>query len=276
MDWLKIYKGSSSMKIGLVLSGGGARGIAHIGVIKALEDLGISPDIVSGTSIGSLVGALYANGESPEEMLAHFMKEKHVKRFNWWHPTKSFLSMKFLHDLIVEAIPHNDFEHLKKKLYVCTTNLNQARCEYIHEGNLAKWVMASMSIPMIFEPVEMNKDTYVDGGVMNNFPVEPLQGKVDFIIGITLNHVEKSKEKFNTIISTSIRTFHLATSLTTNMNLNKADLVIEPPNIQEANFFDFDNAEELYHTSYIHTISQLEKMLTDQDNRSKLLKLKKR
>jgi len=149
-------------KFGIALSGGGARGIAHIGVLAALENFGIKPQVVSGTSIGAIVGVLYAAGYSPKEMLKILVKRKFHKIINWHRPFSGLLDMGRMQKVMGEMIGEDDFSSLKIPFYCAVTNLNSGQGEIKSEGKLFQWVMASASIPVVFEPRIIDGQTYVD------------------------------------------------------------------------------------------------------------------
>ena len=163
------------MKTGLVLSGGGARGVAHIGVLKALEERQIEITHLSGTSAGAIVGALYAAGHSWETILTFFKKVPifHYKRYAYNKP--GFIdTIKFYSDFF-GFFEEDDFDSLQRKLYIPATNLIEGTERVFDEGQLIKPVLASAAFPGLFTPVLIDEIPYVDGGVLNNFPVEPLK-----------------------------------------------------------------------------------------------------
>ncbi|MBK9152412.1 MAG: patatin-like phospholipase family protein [Saprospiraceae bacterium] len=170
-------------KVGLVLSGGGFRGAAHIGVIKALEEAGIHPDVVSGVSAGALVGACYAAGLSTERMLELFSKPKIFSLAHYSYNKPGLLDTdKFVHYLN-EYIPQSAYEELNIPLYICATNMLTGKLVTFHSGELNKPILASCAFPFVFSPVWLDGQCLSDGGIINNFPVEPLIGKCQKIIG---------------------------------------------------------------------------------------------
>ncbi|MCK4745416.1 MAG: patatin-like phospholipase family protein, partial [Bacteroidales bacterium] len=130
-------------KTGLVLSGGGTRGFAHIGAIQALEEAGIHADVVSGTSAGSIVGAMYADGYSPAEVLELFNKHKILRLSRLSFSRKGFLDFGGLNKKINKYLRAKTFDELKIPLYVCITNLTKGEVVYVHEGPLSSVIMAS-------------------------------------------------------------------------------------------------------------------------------------
>ena len=163
---------------------GGARGIAHIGALQALEENGISPDLISGASAGSIVGALYASGKSPQEMLTIFKETSLYKLFKFTISTAGLTDLDNLKTILGQHIEQDSFEALQKKLFICVTNLNLGRFEIFSKGELFELVAASSSIPILFSSRNFNGYTYADGGLLNNLPVEPLVGNCDLLIGV--------------------------------------------------------------------------------------------
>ncbi|MCU0370228.1 MAG: patatin-like phospholipase family protein, partial [Bacteroidales bacterium] len=176
-------------EFGIVLSGGGARGLAHIGVIAALEKHGVHPGVIAGSSMGAVIGSLYACGKSPEEMLAIAKDRKLYNLFNWSMPKRGgMLSLKMLRQVLEENIVEDSFKVLKKKLFISVSNISSGQHEIISSGPLFQVIMASSSIPVIFEPQVMNGHTYVDGSLFNDLPVEPLIGNCSRIIASHVNY----------------------------------------------------------------------------------------
>ena len=191
-------------KIGLCLSGGAALGFAHIGALKALEENNIHADAVSGASFGAIIGALYSNGYSSEEILTIVKEHKLNSVFNILKrsafSSSGMSSLEKIEDILIKLIPHRTFEGLKKKLYISLVDITVPEWEIVDSGDhLIKSILASMSIPVIFEPEEYDGKILVDGGVMNNLPVEPLVGKCEMIIGIDVQHIGTKNTTFSKI-----------------------------------------------------------------------------
>ncbi len=172
---------------GLVLSGGGVRGMAHIGVISVLQEYEIPVHAIAGTSAGALVGAFYAAGYSAQQMLNFF---RYTPIFKWKQMTlrrSGLVNTDKFHPFFHRHFPHDNFADLKRELYVTATNLSQARAEVFSTGTLIDKLMASAALPVVFSPVKIGKDYYADGGITNNFPVDVLQERCDNVIGVYAN-----------------------------------------------------------------------------------------
>src|SRR5688572_1413401 len=140
-------------EIGIAFSGGGTRGVVHIGALKALEENGIFPSVVSGTSAGSIVGAMYAHGYTAAEILAIASERSLLWMFSLRLPTKGFVRHTFLRKMLKRYIPADTFEDLKRPLYIAATNLNSGKAEVFHSGPLHDVIVASASIPVLYEPI---------------------------------------------------------------------------------------------------------------------------
>lgn len=235
---------------GIVLSGGGARGLAHIGVLAALEEHGISPALVSGSSMGAIVGAFYAAGTSIDEMLAIAKNRKLYKLFNWNFPKRGgMLSLQILLEALQQHIPEDSFKALKKKLFISVSNISAGKHETISKGSLFQAVIASSSIPIIFEPQIIKGHTYIDGGLFNDLPVEPLVGKCHTIIASHVNYNGPEPE-LSSIRAIAERVYRLAIYQHVEKNFNKCDFIIDPPELREHSIFDFKHIEKLYEIGY--------------------------
>lgn len=238
-------------RVGITLSGGGARGIAHIGVLQALEENGIYPEVISGTSAGSIVGALYASGKTPEEMIK-FVKDSSIfGLITIGFPTTGLTKLTYLRQMLAKHIEEDRFEALNKKLFIAVANLNRGHIEIISSGKLFDVVMASSSLPLVFKPVEINGEYYIDGGILNNMPVKPLVDHSDYIIGVNvMPNVEVQKKAVQNVFGIISRCFDLFTSANTLPSAELCDLLIEPKALHDYNVFSFNKVDELFEAGY--------------------------
>jgi NTE family protein len=235
--------------VGLVLSGGGARGFAHAGVIKALNEYGIFPDVISGVSAGAMAGALYADGHTPDEMMKIFSETKFYKYIEFSIPRQNLLKMTKLTKLIAENLRAKKIEELKIPFYVAATNLNDGKCEYFSKGELLKIVIASSTVPVLFPPMLISGKTYVDGGVLNNLPIEPIEKKCEMIIGINVNPIGYQDE-FKNLMSIAERSFQLCFAATLPRKTQKFDIYIEPAGLEKYKLLDISKNKEIFHLGY--------------------------
>ncbi len=215
-------------KIALVLGGGAARGYAHVGVIKALESNGIRPDIVVGTSAGSVVGALYAAGYSGFELqrLAIGMDDAMVS--DWSLPDRGFIKGEALQNYVNAVLSNRPIEKLAKTLAVVATDLQTGEAIVFRTGNAGMAVRASSSVPGIFQPVRINGHDYVDGGLVSPVPVKIARSLgADVVIAVDVS----SRPRFGKTASSLdvlLQTFNIMGQSIASHELLQADIVIRP------------------------------------------------
>ncbi|HLW32732.1 MAG TPA: patatin-like phospholipase family protein [Aequorivita sp.] len=246
------------MKIGLVLSGGGARGAAHIGVLKAFEERDVSPTHISGTSVGAIVGALYANGVHWSEIL-NFLKTTsvfHTKRFAFNKP--GFLDTEKFYDDLKVYFPRDNFDSLNKTLFITATNILTGNLKIFSKGQLIKPVIASASFPGVFTPTEINGSYYIDGGILNNFPVEPLKQHCDKIIGVYINSLKKiSIKDLNHSYNVADRALKIRAASDSLKKFPECDLIISPDDLGDYAIFGMSNLDAIFELGYSATIKVL-------------------
>jgi NTE family protein len=248
------------MKLGLVLSGGGSRGIAHLGVLKVLDEIGIQIDAIAGSSSGAIAGALYANGYSPDDILKIIQETSFLKLIRPAISRTGLLKMDSAVWLYQKYLPHNSFESLNIPLTINATDLCKGKAVYFSKGELIRPLMASTCIPVMFEPVSVSGKLFVDGGLLNNFPAESLIGTCDKIIGLHCNPIDDTFQVMN--IKTMLeRTFLLTINANSYSRRKYCDFFIEPPALKTYNILDLKRAEEIFQIGYDYA-KTLEKELT--------------
>ncbi|MBC7536267.1 MAG: patatin-like phospholipase family protein [Ferruginibacter sp.] len=258
------------LKIGYVLSGGGARGFAHLGVLQFLEELNIRPYAISGTSSGAIVGALYAAGKTPREILCLMKKKKLFGLSSLRWKRHSFFSMHILRKLLTNVIERDNFDSLVIKLFVTATDINEGKAVTFSKGDLFEPVIASASIPVLFEPVIIGNRTLIDGGIMNNFPVEPLEGICDLIIGSHVNKIESDKGNKLHLSKLKLleRSFYLSIANAVYEKKDKCQVFIESP-LGNFDMYDVKKAAMIFNIGYKAAAESKEKILalfTDRKN----------
>jgi NTE family protein len=239
-------------KTGIVLSGGGARGFSHLGVLQALNESGIFPDVISGTSIGAIVGSLYADGHKPREILKLISKNSRLDYFSFTMPKEGLLQISGVVKILKETLSAKTFEELKIPLFVSATDLNNGKIVSFSKGELLRPIIASASIPVLFKPLVIDKISYVDGGVMDNLPIEPIEKLCEKIIGSFVNPVGY-EERFTSLIDIAARTFHLSMYKDTLEKQGRFTLLIAPPELKNFPLLHPGNAEELFKIGYNKT-----------------------
>ena len=238
------------MSTALVLSGGGFRGLAHVGVIQALEEFDLVPDIISGTSAGAIVGALYAKGYSTEIILKFFEEiqlfsiQSYARGKPGWVDSEKFITY------FLEYFPDNNFQSLQKKLFVTAVNLLDGKLEILQNGPLIQAIMASAAFPGIIAPVQIGSGYFVDGGVLNNFPIEPVM-HAERIIGSSVNAFEQlDSDGFETSFQVLERVFKIMTSHESRIKFPKCHLMLEVPGLESYQTFKQKDLRKLVDMGY--------------------------
>jgi NTE family protein len=221
------------VKIGLALGGGAARGFAHIGVIKALEANGITPDIVVGTSAGSVVGALYAAGNNAGTLqkMAYDMDEAAIS--DWALPifgrSSGVLKGEALQAYVNKAVNHRTIEKLKIPFGAVASDLKSGQPILFQRGNTGMAVRASSAVPGVFQPVTIGSHTYVDGGLVAPVPVRfAREMGAEFIIAVNIS-TQAEAQATNSSLEVIMQTFSIMGQRINQLELRDADVVIQPP-----------------------------------------------
>lgn len=236
-------------KIGLALSGGGARGIAHLGVLQAFDDLGIEIHALAGTSSGAIFGAFYASGVSPAEVLKIIKGTRLLKFVRPAVSKTGLLKVGKLQDLFSRHLPVHSFQGLTKKLTINATDISKGEIKYFDQGELIPAILASCCMPVIFDPIVIDGVSYMDGGILNNLPVEPLMEDCEVIIGSHCNPVHRGF-KIKNAKALLERTLLMAIRNNTLQRQQQCRFFIEPPALGRYIGSDFDKAEELFQIGY--------------------------
>lgn len=216
------------LKIGLVLGGGAARGFAHIGVIKALEAQGIVPDIVVGTSAGSVVGALYASGMSGFELQSLALQMEEGMLEDWTLPNRGVLKGDALQDFINQKVKNLPIQKLSKPLGVVATDLQSGEMVLFRTGNTGMAVRASSAVPGVLQPVEISGRDYVDGGLTSPVPAQSARTMgADFVIAVDISNVSR-QDKLTGTLDVLLQTFTIMGHAISKLELEDADVVIRP------------------------------------------------
>ncbi len=232
--------------IAVVLSSGGIRGCAHIGVLEELHKANIIPDIIVGSSVGSIIGAIYSDNQDFDrlkEIMFDISTYNKIIRFLGLPRIRvnsfrgqGFFSTKKIEIFFKKILSAKTFEQLKIPLIIISTNISEGDIEIFETGDLIKAVTASCAIPIVFKPVEINKKYYLDAGVINPFPVSVAKKRADIVIGVKLTaQVERIKKLGNTNIFN--RKFNIVNRHRLKSEDRKADIIINPPFYSEPYIF---------------------------------------
>lgn len=236
-------------KTGLVLSGGGTRGFAHLGIIAALYEKGIKPDVISGVSAGAIVGAFIAAGKSPHEILEIFTKGWFFQYTKVHFPVDGLLKLDGLKEIVEKEIEVTNIEDLELPFYICVSNLNKGTVEYRNTGELSKTVLASASIPVLFAPVLLGRDLYVDGGLMDNIPIDPIKDDCEQLIVANITPTNP-KAKMKNLIQIATHTVYMSVNVRMEEAKKHATYYIEPKGIDGYEMFLRKHADELFELGY--------------------------
>lgn len=279
-------------KVGLVLSGGAAHGLAHIGVIKYLEELGIKVDYITGTSMGAVIGGLNSMGmdsyeitdiarnqdwsllmsnRTPLNEVAPIEKAHHqrIPLSIYWKEDSFKLPQGLIRGQKLDIIISNlyssayrirDFNDLPIPFKCVAVDIEKGTIKVFDEGYLGDAVRASMAIPSVFPPYEVEGDLYVDGGLIRNFPVEEcLAMGADYVIGVYVGSIKETRDQLTSMFEILRQSTALGSILDSEKQAQLADLVLYP-DVKKMGTFDFDGYDEFIRKGYLAAKSQEEKL----------------
>lgn len=294
----EIIQENPKPKIGLVLSGGGAKGLAHIGVLKVIDSLGIKVDYIGGTSMGAVIGGLYASGYTGKQLDSIFQnvdtealiqdyvprgsKSFYEKRndeiyaltlpfdkFKIGLPTalsKGMYNFNLLSRLTKHVAHINDFNELPIPFLCIATNIETGEEVILEKGILPQAMIASGAIPSLYNPIEINGELLVDGGVINNYPIEEIQKKgADFIIGVDVQDGLKDRESLKGATGVLIQITNFSMLEKMKKKQEKTDIYIKP-DIQNFTVLSFDQGKEIIPKGVEATKTLLPKLLKLKDS----------
>jgi NTE family protein len=237
----------SRATLGLVLSGGGARGIAHIGVVDALREHGLRPDFIAGSSSGAIVGALAAAGHETQAMLEFFQKASPFRLSLVTVRKPGILDTGKVVASFREYFPDDSFEALEIRLFLTATDIVRARLAIFESGPLVPAILASCSMPMVFTPTEIDGRWYVDGGVINNFPIEPLRGRCDVLVGHYASPLRSVKQAdLSGVLAVSERAFEVGMYFNSKPKFHECDVMLMSPELSRYGIFDTRHHREIF------------------------------
>lgn len=252
---------STKPTLGLVLSGGGARGIAHVGVIAALREHGLEPGFISGSSSGAIVGALAAAGHSTETMLEFFDRASPFRLSMMSVRGTGIIDTAKVVENFREYFPENSFEALRIRFFVTATDIVHARLAIFESGPLIPAILASCSMPLVFTPTEIDGRWYADGGVINNFPVEPLRGRCDVLIGSYASPLRVVKKSDLTgAFAVSDRALEVGMYANSKLKFHDCDVMLCNPELSHFGLFDTKNHRAIFDCGHRTAIDAMEEI----------------
>ena len=252
----------TTYKLGLALSGGGAKGFAHIGVFKLLEECGLMPDVIVGTSVGALMGALFADGYTADEIKELFSGREFSEFAQLQLPKSGLFDSKRFRHFLRRHLRAKTFEELKTPLIVMATDLDNGESHEFRSGPIVEAVTASCSIPIIFSPVVINGVHYVDGGLFHNFPVSIIRDSCERVIGVNVSPLISQKYK-QTIFHIAERSYHYMFRANTIEDREMCDVLIEAEEFGMYKTFDLENVDLIARIGYDAAIRAFELVIQE-------------
>lgn len=241
------------MRLGIALSGGGARGFAHAGALAAIEEAGLKPDIIAGVSAGSIVAALYAAGVKPGEFVNHFADHGFRDFVNFGFGDGGLFSLAPFKKFIAKSCaPYKNLEDLPLPVYLGATDFDHGTSVEFHSGAIAERVAASCCVPLVFKPVKIDGTYYVDGGVLRNLPAWIIRDKCDYLIGINVSPLDR-KANASSMLSVAMRTYNLMAKANQDADMALCDLTIQTSEIAHYRTFDLSHTKNVYLSGYANT-----------------------
>lgn len=252
----RFFKKDKKYKTGFAFSGGGAKGAAHCGALQALYEFGVKADIVAGTSAGSIAATLYASGMSPVEITDNFSSLDFRDLLGTQLPKGGMFDTKPLVRHLKKIIPYERLEDLPVRTMVVATSLERGAVRFFEDGEIAPRVAASCSIPLIYQPVKIDGEHYVDGGVLMNLPVSALRDKCEKVIALNLHQAGEIRYR-DSLYSVAMRSFTLMFLSNIMEDAARADMVID---IDTSSYsaYDLSNIESLFYLGYNAAVKALE------------------
>ncbi len=215
-------------KIGLALGGGAARGFAHIGVLQVLEEQGIKPDLIVGTSAGSVVATLYASGKTPTEIANIAMNLDESSLSDWVFPGRSLMKGEAIAKLVRTHSGGKAIEAMRLPLGIVAADLQSGQAFLFRKGDAAQAVRASSSVPGVFEPVKINGREYIDGGAVSPVPVRfARQMGADIVIAVDISAIPEGQPTKG-MVDILLQTFNIMGHSISQYEMNEADVVMRP------------------------------------------------
>ena len=249
--------------IGLALSGGGIRGFAHVGALRALQDAGIKPDIITGVSAGSVVASCYAAGMTADDIYNTF-SDVNMCDFLQVDISKSgFLKLDKFGDFLRDVLPVQRIEDLPLPTIIAATDIDEQTEAPFTEGELVPRILASCSIPLVFSPITIDDRHYVDGGVLHNLPSFYLRDICDTVIGINVSPSKLGKVQLN-MRALAYRTYKIMTQRNVKADKALCDILVDITAIQHFGTFELSQSARIARTAYFETMRVLKNSdLTD-------------
>ena len=234
----------------------------HLGAMQSLLEHDIKPNILSGVSAGALAGVFYADGNEPHKVLDYFAGHKFQDLTKLVIPKVGLFELGEFIDFLKSNLKSKKLEELQIPLIITATDLDHGRLVHFHKGDIAERVAASCCMPVLFAPVNIDGTHYVDGGLLMNLPVSTLRRICEKVIAVNVSPLMATKYKMN-IVSIALRSYNFMFRSNSFPEREKADLLIEPYNLEGYSNTELEKAEEIFMQGYNTTNDILERLLID-------------
>lgn len=248
--------------VGIALSGGGAKGFSHIGVLMAFENFGIRPGIISGVSAGSIAATLYAAGLNPNEIIECFLSYDKLGDFTEWAlPKTGFMRLTKFGKLLESWLPVKNIEDLNIPTVICATDFDHGKSIGWTKGEIVPRVMASCSIPILFHPISIKGVHYVDGGVLRNLPAWAIRDYCKTLYGSNCSPLNRAYKYKNSILDIALRSYQLMAKSNSLQDINMCDHVIYPEGVTQYHTFEIKALQKAVRSGYDSACRVLESSL---------------
>lgn len=237
-------------RLGVALSGGGARGFAHVGALAALEEAGFRPDIIAGVSAGAIAAVLYSAGMPLNEIIPLFSENKFTTFCKLsLHDGGGLFNLSGLKKFIIKNTGVDRLEDLPIPTVIGATDFDAGEPIAFTSGPIGDIVCASCSIPIVFQPVKINNTYYVDGGVLRNLPAWTIRDKCERLIGINCSPLPAHRYK-KSILDVALRSYNLMAKSNQNPDMDMCDIVIKTPDLATYQVFNLKDIKKAYLSGY--------------------------
>lgn len=234
---------------GYALSGGFIKGFAHLGIIQALHEHGIHPDILSGVSAGALAAVFYADGKEPYRIVELFEHHTFTELTTFSINKQGLLKLDGFIDFLNHNLKTRMIEELKIPTVITATDLDHGRSVSFRKGKIAERLAASCCMPVLFAPLRINNTYYVDGGLLMNLPVSPIRKMCEKVIALNVDPLVANEYNKN-VISIALRAYHFIFQANTLPHKAVADLLIESYGLEGYSNRELEKAEEIFEQGY--------------------------
>ena len=260
------HKSGKKYAIGLALSGGGVKGLCHAGVLKAMEEEGLKPGVISGVSAGAVVAALYADGYTPDSILSLFKNVKYSGFFRLEMPDGGLFTLTGFKEFLDTVLRAKTFEELKIPLRVVATDLDGGKSVVFDKGPLVDALVATCSVPILFSPYNIDGVNYVDGGVLQNLPASAVRPDCKYLVGVSVGPLNADAYE-KSIANIALRSYRFIFRSNSNYDKGLCDMLIEPAEISGYNGGDVGQMQEIFDIGYKTT-----KKMFQEEKRGKAVK----